>query len=163
MYCNYSKDKFGNELTFIIPYWLDILEGRVNIKPSIEGDCIKEVPYVDTDGFILVHREYGPDKQKGGYYVNDIYLSDIDDSPIYLFIRSLELIEQKYLNLITTWTPQQARAILPNALKTELVMTGFISDWKHVFELRDSKSAHPDMQVLMKPLHEEFIEKGYIQ
>ena len=52
------------------------------------------------------------------------------------------------LNIITVLSikdgnHQEGRAILPNSLKTELVMTGFVSDWKHFFELRDAKSAHP--------------------
>lgn len=162
MYCNYSKDKFGNELTFIIPCWLDIPEGKVNIRPHISGDCIKEAPFIDTDGFTSYHREYGPDKQKGGYYVNDTYLCDTDDSPKYLFIRSLELMEQKYLDLIVNWPPQQARAVLPNALKTELVMTGFINDWKHFFELRCAPNAHPSARELAIPLSEEFIKRGLV-
>lgn len=161
-YCNYSKDKFGNELTFIIPCWLDIPEGKVNIRPHISGDCIEETPFVDTDGFISYYREYGPDKQKGGYYVNDTYLCDINDSPKYLFIRSLELMEQKYLDLIVNWPPQQARAVLPNALKTELVMTGFINDWKHFFKLRCAPNAHPSARELAIPLSEEFIKRGLV-
>ena len=55
------------------------------------------------------------------------------------------------------WTPQQARAILPNSLKTELVMTGFISDWKHFFELRTAQNAHPQMRELAIPLKEMMI------
>lgn len=162
-YCNYSKDKFGNELTFIIPCWLNIPEGKPNIKQQIEGECIKETPFIDTDGFISYHREYGPDKQKGGMYINNVYVSDIDDSPLYLFIRALELAEQKYLHLLATWTPQQARAVLPNSLKTELVMTGFVADWEHFFELRDAKSAHPQAKELAHPLHIEFLRRGYIK
>ena len=65
--------------------------------------------------------------------------------------------ESAYTNLIDNgWTPQQARAILPNSLKTELMMTGFVSDWKHFFELRCSKAAHPQAQELAIPLEEEF-------
>ena len=57
--------------------------------------------------------------------------------------------------------PQEARAVLPNATKTELVMTGFASDWQHFFDLRDDSRAHPDAQKLAKPLHEEFINRKY--
>ena len=60
------------------------------------------------------------------------------------------------------WKPQQARQILPNALKTEVVMTGFVSDWEHFFELRCAANAHPDMQVLAKDLYRQFEEKGLI-
>ena len=80
-----------------------------------------------------------------------------------IFIASLNNAEQDYKALIDIgWKPQQARAILPNALKTELVMTGFVSDWKHFFELRDAGSAHPQARELAQPLHQEFITRKYI-
>ena len=60
------------------------------------------------------------------------------------------------------WKAQEARAILPNALKTELVMTGFVNDWKHFFELRDTGSAHPQARELAQPLHKLFIEKQWL-
>lgn len=41
-------------------------------------------------------------------------------------------------------------------------MTGFASDWQHFFDLRDDSRAHPDAQKLAKPLHEEFIKRGWI-
>lgn len=79
------------------------------------------------------------------------------------FIRSLVYSESSYFTLLEAgWKPQQARTVLPNALKTELVMTGFASDWKHFFELRDDNSAHPQVQELAHPLHEEFVKRGYI-
>lgn len=117
-YCNYSKDKFGHELTFILPPW-------VNENPE------------DID-----HNTY----------------ADI------LFREGLHGVEKTYFRLLKEgWTPQQARAVLPNALKTELVMTGFISDWKHFFELRDSNKAHPQARELASPLHKEFIKRGLIE
>ena len=97
------------------------------------------------------------------------------------FIDSLRFAEAHYLDLLkkwddkipdkryktgfrnNPWTPQQARAVLPNALKTELVMTGFVSDWKHFFGLRDNNSAHPQAQELAHPLHEEFIKRRYLK
>ncbi len=71
--------------------------------------------------------------------------------------------EIRYLKLLENgWVAQQARAVLPNALKTELVMTGFISDWEHFFKLRDAGSAHPQARELAQPLHKEFIKRNYI-
>ena len=124
-YCNYSKDKFDNELTFIQPCWLD--DERLKL--------------------------YGP------------YHTVIrDKSPESIFIADLNNAERDYLDLIRLgWTPQQARAVLPNALKTELYMCGFAEDWKHFWKLRDDKQhAHPQAYELAHPLHEEFIKKGYI-
>lgn len=109
MYCNYSKDKFGNELTFIKPSWMR--DGVIGENPWYE-----------------------------------------------LFIASLCESEQFYLTLLEQGQqPQQAREVLPNALKTELVMTGFASDWVHFFELRCAKNAHPDARKLAL----ETLEKLY--
>lgn len=80
-----------------------------------------------------------------------------------------ERIERCYKNLIANgMKPQMARDILPLALKTELVMTGFVSDWKYLFRLRTSILAetgkpHPDMAALCDPLYKEFINRGYIK
>lgn len=116
-YCNYSKNKFNNELTFIIPCW----------------NCIKTGTY------------NGVDKFDGDYFEHSL--------------REAEFYYFKLLEL--GWTPQQARAVLPNALKTELVMTGFVSDWKDFFKLRCDSSAHPQARELAIPLKEEFIKRGY--
>jgi thymidylate synthase (FAD) len=56
-------------------------------------------------------------------------------------------------------TPQQARGILPNDLKTEIVVQARLSEWKHIFNLRCAKTAHPDMQEVMIPLRDKFIQK----
>jgi thymidylate synthase (FAD) len=62
----------------------------------------------------------------------------------------------------TKLVPQQARQILPNALKTELVMTGTIEQWKGFFKLRCDVAAHPDARYLANKLHEMFLNEGYI-
>ena len=131
-YCNYSKDKFGSEVTFIEPCWLE-----------------------DVDYLPSAHRAYD-------YLYNETYLEEnIADKDRFIF--GLIAVEDIYLKLISQgWRPQQARAVLPNSLKTELVMTGFVSDWEHFFELRDAKSAHPQAQELARPLHEEFIKRKYL-
>jgi thymidylate synthase (FAD) len=128
-YCNYSKDKFNNCVTYILPNW-----------------CTN----VNTEDY-----ERNP---KLMYNANGS-LSDNEIS----FLCGLYDTETRYLRLLESgWTPQQARAILPNSLKTELVMTGFTKDWEHFFKLRDAGSAHPQARELAQPLHEEFIERNYI-
>lgn len=78
-------------------------------------------------------------------------------------IRSLVYAESSYFVLLESgWKPQQARAVLPNACKTELVMTGTIEQWKHFFFLRCPVNAHPSARELAIPLREQFIKKGYI-
>lgn len=135
-YCNYSKDKFGNELTFIIPNWLDIPEGNYEIPAFWDKETCK------------LMSKYAGDE--------NTYAS------IQTFLSGIGLSEQQYLSLIEDgWKPQQARAILPNALKTELVVTGFVSDWKHFLFLRTPMNAHPQARELAIPLQEEFIERKY--
>ena len=107
-YCNYSKDKFGCELTFIKPSWYD---------KTLEN-------------------------KHGGF---EKFLEDAQS--LYT-----SLLDQGYF-------PQEARACLPNALKTEIVVTGFESDWEHFFSLRSPKygaqGVHPDMAKLADGLYEK--------
>ena len=71
--------------------------------------------------------------------------------------------EANYMELITLgFKPQEARAVLPNALKTEIVVTGFIDDWKHFFELRCDSAAHPDIRKLALDLQKQFIDREFI-
>jgi len=60
---------------------------------------------------------------------------------------SYEIMMEKY-----GWTPQQARCILPNSLKTEIVVTANLREWRTIFKQRTSKAAHPQMRELMCPL-----------
>lgn len=120
-YCNYTKDKFNNELTFIIPCWInDIKEGEYH-------------------SFIDYHNN-NIDASKEWY---DTCLN----------------IERTYFILIevTNWKPQQARSILPNSLKTELVMTGFDYDWQYFFKLRCAANAHPQAKELANMLKDKMM------
>jgi thymidylate synthase (FAD) len=61
--------------------------------------------------------------------------------------------EEYYLDLLSKgWTPQQARSVLPNSLKTEIVVTANAREWMHIFKLRTDTSAHPQMREVMIPL-----------
>lgn len=72
------------------------------------------------------------------------------------FLSLLFLAEDHYKNLLDNgWQPQQAREVLPNALKTEIVWKANIREWRHIFTLRCSKAAHPQMRALMIPLMAE--------
>lgn len=69
------------------------------------------------------------------------------------FCEILQKCETYYFYLLEDGAkPQEARGVLPNATKTELVMTGFESDWEHFFELRCSGAAHPDARKLADEL-----------
>lgn len=72
-----------------------------------------------------------------------------DNSTHYTFLRSMQNAERDYNDLLSFgWSPQKAREVLPNALKTEIVMTANFREWRHFFKLRTSKAAHPQMRAL---------------
>lgn len=64
-------------------------------------------------------------------------------------------IKYNYMMLENKWTPEQARAVLPNSLKTEIVMTANYREWRNILKLRTDKAAHPQMRELMIPLLQE--------
>ncbi|MBR4224039.1 MAG: FAD-dependent thymidylate synthase [Oscillospiraceae bacterium] len=106
-YCNYSKDKFGGELTFIKPCYLE------------EG--------TDT------------------YRIWETAMQDA---------------ERSYLAMLEAGAkPEEARAVLPNSLKTELVMTMDIREWRHFFRLRTAMRAHPQMRELAQMILDNFRER----
>lgn len=135
-YCNYSKDKFGNELTFIEPCWLEDYNYKDNTYNQLFIDSLRfaEAHYLDL---LKKWDDKIPDKR---------YKTGFRNNP---------------------WTPQQARTVLPNSLKTELVMTGFVSDWKKFFRLRsriaETGKPHPQAQELADPLMDEFVKRGIME
>jgi thymidylate synthase (FAD) len=99
-YCNYAKDKFGNELTFIKPgFWAE-------------------------------------------------------DEPAYeIWRRQMQSAEDAYLAMVDSGVPpEQARSVLPNSLKTEIIVTMNLREWRHFFKLRADKAAHPQMREISVPL-----------
>lgn len=86
------------------------------------------------------------------------------DEAAHRFIASLVESKYAYMTLLQKGcTPQQARDVLPNATKTELIMTGFASDWRFFFDLRfygETGKPHPDMELLAGKAREEFIKAG---
>ena len=68
--------------------------------------------------------------------------------------------ESSYKNLLLEgWSPQQARSVLPNSLKTEIVWTANIREWRHIFNLRCSKAAHPQIKEVMFPALKDLNEQ----
>lgn len=69
----------------------------------------------------------------------------------------MENIEKTYMQLINLGArPEQARAVLPNSLKTEIIVTMNLREWRHFFKLRTSNRAHPQMREISIPLLQEF-------
>ena len=85
---------------------------------------------------------------------------DIYDPRDQIWFDHMLFCEKSYLWLLEDgWTPQEARSVLPNSLKTEIVMTANLREWRHIFKLRTSKQAHPQMREIMVPLLAEFKER----
>lgn len=73
---------------------------------------------------------------------------------------AMERAEADYLALIRMGaTAQEARSVLPNSLKTEIVTTANLREWRHIFSLRCDKAAHPQMREIMRPLLAEFHQR----
>lgn len=112
-YCNYTKDKFGNELQFVYPsWWYDI-----------NFDSLSKFDY-----------ESKPEL---------FWWDELDE-----FCQCAEVVYQQMIH--DDATPDVARAVLPNCLKTELVMTMNIRELRHFIKLRISKFAHPDIRRIAK-------------
>ena len=89
---------------------------------------------------------------------------DLNDKKIEIVSRNWEEhvgdSEHKYRRLLKCGLkPQQARAVLPNSTKTELIAYASLPQWKHIFKLRCSPAADPEMIRIMRPLRAQFIEK----
>lgn len=99
-YCNYSKDKFGEEITVIDPcFWVR------------------------------------------------------DDFRYYGWLKACRAAETIYFDLLRCGaSPQEARSVLPNSLKTEIVTTANLREWRHILTLRAGKAAHPQIREVMAPL-----------
>jgi len=78
----------------------------------------------------------------------------------WIWLSAMLFSEKSYTNMIHIGaTPQEARGVLPIDLKTEIVITANLREWKHIFSLRNAPAAHPSMRELMEPLNNEFKEK----
>jgi thymidylate synthase (FAD) len=103
-YANYAKDKFGQEITVIRPFFWD----------------------AQSDAFQTWKKQ-------------------------------MESAEKAYLALINGGaSAQEARSVLPNSLKTEIVMTANMREWRHIFKLRCAAASHPQIRQVMLPLLDRF-------
>lgn len=158
-YVNYSKEKFGDECTFVIPPWI----GKHELA---EGEHIDwwDGDWVDIDKMKIV-------KVTGDYGSND---------RVDTWLNGLKSCEDTYMMLLNDWShidgvreedkkpwlAQQARGVLPLATKTEFVLCGYKDAWVHFFRLRSDIAAtgkpHPQAQELANPLRDEFVSRGYL-
>ena len=143
-YVAYNRDKFGGEITIIIPEWI---KTRINDIAS----------YNNNDD--LARMSYAAALRDGRMH---------EDKAIIMWAVSQEMSEFHYLSLTSELNvkAEEARSVLTNDCKTELVMTGFVSDWEHFFDLRSKGTTgkpHPDIKILADTLYLEFINKSYLK
>lgn len=82
------------------------------------------------------------------------YTTEAYSGPDGRWFASVQLAEYAYQNLLAEgWHPQQARSVLPNSTKTEIVVTANFREWKHILKMRCQAAAHPQMREIMIPLH----------
>lgn len=128
-YCNYAKDKFGNEITFVIPEWV---KDRINETASYNNnDDLARVPYAEA--------------------VFDSRM--LSDKAISIWLNALTTTESDYMDLINEGLKaQEARSVLSLDTATEVIYTAYSSDWEHFISLRSTVGAHPDARILANNL-----------
>lgn len=97
--------------------------------------------------------------KKGVTYIRPYFWKE--DSDAYnIWLNAMSEAEYSYNSLIASGaTPQEARSVLPNSVKTEIIVTTNLREWANIFKLRTAKSAHPQMREIMIPLFFELKDK----
>lgn len=146
-FCNYSKDKFGNELSIAINDDISIDEIHSAEENWEHYNC-------SSAGAKTIFQKM----------CFDIGLGNEDFNIIDTWIFTNMASEWGYMRLISLgWKPQQARRVLPLDLHTELNHCAFTSDWEHFFELRCNKSTvHPDMYKLAHALYLDMLRREFV-
>lgn len=104
---------------------------------------------------------YAKDKFGGGLTLIRPCFLDISSVEFLTWRRAMQEAENTYLAMLKMGlSPQEARTVLPSSLKTEVVMTANMREWRHVIRLRCSRAAHPQIRQVMLMLHEKALEES---
>ena len=116
--------------------------------------------YVRYDGSMAFIRPVWSDKGLLGEWDPSSKIPDAFSQGDRIWLASMLRAEDEYARLVQEgWKAQAAREILPNSLKTEIVVKANIREWRHIFSLRCAKASHPQMVALMRPLLTELQSK----
>ena len=89
-------------------------------------------------------------KNKKMEFIRPVWWEELQEEEKEIWLNQMERAEEDYIKLIDLkMKPERAREILPNSLKTEIVTTANFREWRHIFNLRCSRKAHPQMRALM--------------
>ena len=129
-YCNYNKEKFDGQVTFVQPTWINKdFSGEYNITWA-------------------------------GIYGIDMEVSNNMDKPTNRWFWNCAVCERDYLRLINEgWIPERAREVLNNSAKTEIIMTANLREWRTIFKQRCKSDAQSEIRSLLTDLLNEFKEK----
>ena len=106
------------------------------------------------------YANYSKDKFDNQITVIKPFFFENDSEKLSVWIKAMDYAEQAYMKLIKLGaTPEQARSVLPNSLKTELVVTMNLRELRHFLKLRTSKASHPQIREIAIPLLEKLKEK----
>ena len=136
-YCNFSKNKFDNQVSFCKPNWINLNTGIYQVVNNGKdlGDIV------------------------GDGYIKNVSDTDTDN----IFLQSCLNVEASYMTLLNEgWSPQQAREVLPLCTATEAVYTGFADQWNQFFNLRyfeQTGKVHPNMLELSTKMNMEAVSK----
>lgn len=124
-YANYAGGRFGKQITVVLPFWYDGII-PTGYHPTGELAILEQRLYDDPR----------PEAKRAA-----------------LWLAAVTQAEASYLWMVGNGAaPQEARAVLPNSLKTEVVMTANLREWGHIFRVRCAQAAHPQMREVMRPL-----------
>ena len=135
-YCNYSKDKFDNEISLSLPSWVE--ETDTEIQASFSDYCMSLTQQQNKDW----------------------------DTIDYWLFANLACEHSYLNLIRLGWTPEKARSILPLDTHTELIHTAFVEDWKHFLDLRyygKTGKPHPDAYKVAEMLYKQLKELKYIK
>ena len=140
-YCDLTKDKFGNSLSFPIPSWIN--------KDSLETSEVDNCLLSDMSGDLNL----ATTEDLNNFKVHN-GTENWDDIDFYIYAN---LVAQYCYQALRNkgWRPEQARQVLPLGLKTQAVYTAFVDDWEHFLRLRAdnvSGKAHPNIQLVAKKI-----------
>jgi thymidylate synthase (FAD) len=142
-YCDYAKPGSKPAVTFVVPPWLD---------GSIKRGAYKRFTDGESGEYVFVLLDY-----VGSTSESVLERGSVDEGS-WSWMNAMAQAAIHYTALRDSgWSPQQARSVLPNSLKTEIVMTANPREWRHVFHLRTSGAAHPQMREVMIPLLGQFV------
>ena len=158
--CNYSKDKFGGDVTYILPLYLKC--GSIlfnNLEEGLKADEEFQKLLNDPESkwaptvFDYINFKYGGPGGMNEKSWDDIckfynYMSLADYSSM-SYRASVGRLEEKTLTYNVESTPEEARWMLPLGLATKIVVTANYREWRHIFKLRCEKHAHPEMRRIM--------------